>query len=382
MVADVEDEASLTLLSDRAKGIDAALADAAAKKIVTLAAAKNYSVDSEIDAFFTKTSATREACDARARELVGHDNVVPVEVQGVCSYTIYAGSDLEFVVQFRLKSLELKTEITSLATEVYGSLVPEVSFKGILGEEEKGKEQLYVYLMTRMRGMTHLDFILAHGHPENSPENFAWRKTLMEDVASFMALSWKSPQQVSLEYRRRLRETYVADLELLDNSLPIRFRPIIHRCFDALDDIFSLPMVLLHRDFGTCNILVDEATCHLVGVIDWAEAEVCPFGLNLHSLRFLSGKLHLREGWTRYNDYDALQEVFWDTLKREIGGLSEHQLRTIKLARALGLLLSAGFTSRLANEQKPVPIGDDERGRYNMMSLDGFLINPETMFDF
>ncbi|KAL2838261.1 hypothetical protein BJY01DRAFT_220169 [Aspergillus pseudoustus] len=38
-------------------------------------------------------------------------------------------------------------------------------------------------------------------------------------------------------------------------------------------------MVLLHRDFGVCNIMVDETTCNLVGVIDWAEAEDRPLWL-------------------------------------------------------------------------------------------------------
>ncbi|KAK3937837.1 hypothetical protein QBC46DRAFT_266659, partial [Diplogelasinospora grovesii] len=138
---------------------------------------------------------------------------------------------------------------------------------------------------------------------------------------------------------------------------------------------------LLHGDFGSCNIMVDEGTCHLVGVIDWAEAEVCPFGLSLHSLQSLTGKLRLRDGWTRFEDYDTLQNVFWERFKQEVGGLSDDQLRTIKLARALGVLLSRGFTSRLANEPEPAPIGGDERGRYNMMSLDGFLVNPQTKFD-
>lgn len=31
-------------------------------------------------------------------------------------------------------------------------------------------------------------------------------------------------------------------------------------------------MVLLHRDFDTSNILVDEKSCHVTGVIDGAEA--------------------------------------------------------------------------------------------------------------
>lgn len=139
-------------------------------------------------------------------------------------------------------------------------------------------------------------------------------------------------------------------------------------------------MVLLHRDFGTCNIIVDETSCHLVGVVDWAEAEICPFGLNLHSLEALTGKLRLRDGWSRYEDYATLQDVFWSTFAQQVGGVDEDTVQTIKLARITGLLLSAGFTSRLANEPALVPICDDEIGRYKMLSLDGFLINLETRF--
>lgn len=141
---------------------------------------EEYSVASEIEAFFKKISATRAACDNRAIELAG-GNVFPVDIQGACSYSVYAGPELEFVVQFRLKSLALGTKVTSLATEIYGSLVPEVTFNGKVGDGEK--EPLYVYLMSRMRGMTHLDFILEHGFPENSSENLVWRRNVIGDIA-------------------------------------------------------------------------------------------------------------------------------------------------------------------------------------------------------
>lgn len=143
---------------------------------------EEYSVDQEIADFFNKTSATRSACDARATELVG-GSVTPVAVQGVCSYSVYAGPNHDFVVQFRLKSLELRAETARLAREVYGSLAPQVSFNGQIGEDIDGKEPLYVYVMSRVRGTSHLDFILAHGLPQNSPENFPWRKNLIADVA-------------------------------------------------------------------------------------------------------------------------------------------------------------------------------------------------------
>jgi hypothetical protein len=275
-----------------------------------------YNVEDEIAAFFTKTSVTRQTCDDRAKDLAG-GTVTPIKIQGFCSYSVYARPNLEYVVQFRPKSLELKTENTMLAKHLYGTLAPEVSFVGQLGDDDiAGKEPLYVYLANRVRGVTQLEFNLTHACADNSQETFAWRKTLMGDMArytillfnplpvdytkcySFFALAWKSPQPTDPSYRNDLRQTYTSELQLLLTALPVRFHVIIQSCIDSVDAILSLPMVLLHKDFGDCNIMVDETTCHLVGVIDWAEAEIGPFGLNLSSLQNLSRKLHLRDGWS------------------------------------------------------------------------------------
>lgn len=198
---------------------------------------------------------------------------------------------------------------------------------------------------------------------------------------SFFAISWKTPQKVDSAYRDQLGQAYTKELRLLLSALPNRFHAIIEHCIRSMDDIMSLPMVLIHQDFSTCNIMVDATSCHLVGVIDWAEAEICPFGLNLGTLQAFTGKLHLRDGWTRFQDYADLQDTFWDVFTKEVGGLTEAKVQAIKLARVTGLLLSDGFTRRLANETPAVPIGDDEQGRYNMLSLDGFLINPATRFE-
>ncbi|RFU80416.1 vegetative incompatibility het-e-1 [Trichoderma arundinaceum] len=263
---------------------------------------KEYSNEAEIANFFAKTSTTQAACDARARELAG-GSVVPVSVQRACSYSVYAGPNLEFVVQFRLKSLSYDAQTTVLAREIYGDLVPKVTFAGQVGDDSDGKEALTTYWMSRIRGITHLDFILAHGYPENSPNNRVYRKTLMADVAR--------------------------ELSLLLSALPGRFHPIIQKCIGSVDAILSLPMVLLHRDFGYSNIM----------------------------------------------------HIFWDTFKQEVGGLTSDCIQTIKLARITGLLLTYGFTGRFANQPDPVPIGDDECGRYNVLSLDGFLIHPATRFE-
>lgn len=145
-----------------------------------------YSVDQEIAHFFEKTSATRSACDTYVQEHVGGD-VIPVAVQGVCSYTVYAGPNGEFVAQFRLKSLELRMETANLARTIYGHFAPQVAFTGQIGDDMEGKEPLYIYVMGRIPGISYLDFILAHtSHvPENSPEFSSWRKNLITDIARY-----------------------------------------------------------------------------------------------------------------------------------------------------------------------------------------------------
>ncbi|KAF4424234.1 Protein kinase-like domain protein [Fusarium austroafricanum] len=341
-----------------------------------------YSVNDEIISFFTKTSATRSECDARANELTGGGKVVPIEVEGVCSYSVYAGPDLESVVEFRPKSLQLKTETCVLARKVYGSLAPSVSFAGEIGDEASGKEPLCIYVMNRIKGVTYLDFILANGFPENSETVFGYHKNVMADVAKFCALSWNAPLSIDPADRDQLQEKYIKELTLLHTALPKRFQPIIQKCIDSMDGILSLPMVLLYRDFRISKIMVDKASCHIVGVMDWAEAEVSPFGLNLHSIQALTGNLHLWKGWSRYDDFDELQDVFWSVFQEQVGALSEETLHTIKQARITGLLLSPGFTSRVANEPEYGPINDDEQGPYNMMmSLDGFLIYAAINFN-
>lgn len=196
----------------------------------------------------------------------------------------------------------------------------------------------------------------------------------------FFALAWNAPQEVDQAYRDSMAETFEKELQILLVSLPDRFHSIIHTTLASLPSILSLPMVLLHKDFGDCNIIVEEESCHLVGVIDWAEAEIGPFGTNLHSLQDLMSKLHLKNGWIRYEDYDALARSFWETFSDQVGGLGEETIKAIKAARVLGLLRSWGFTSRLANMPKPIPIKDDDSGRYSMMILDGLLLNPTTRF--
>lgn len=197
---------------------------------------------------------------------------------------------------------------------------------------------------------------------------------------SFFAQSWKAAQPVDSVWREKAHNEYRAELELLLGALPERFHPVIQGTIDALTAIISLPAVLVHNDLRSTNLLVSEPDCHLVGVVDWAEAATTPFGMNLHELLTISGELRLQKGVVWFEDHKTLQETFWEVLRAEVG-LGEEEVITIKAARVLGLLRSHGFTNRLASSPKPAPIGDDKVGRYNMLYLDGLLLNPETKYD-
>lgn len=147
-----------------------------------------------------------------------------------------------------------------------------------------------------------------------------------------------------------------------------------------MDAVFSLPMGFLHRDVSTGNLMVDS-DCELVGILDWVEAKVCPFGQDLHFLHNLTCVLDLDTGWRPYGDFESLHRTFWDTFRHEVGAtlVSDGIVKTIKTASMTGLLIYHGFTRRLACMPRPVPISvENEAGRYSMMYLDGFLISPST----
>lgn len=108
--------------------------------------------------FFALTSTTREACNAKARELFGGQIgtvAFPFACSYnayTCSYNVYAGHALELVVQFRLASKPLSTENSRIARKILGSLVSEVSFVGTLGEEGADKQQVHIYVTNRVHG--------------------------------------------------------------------------------------------------------------------------------------------------------------------------------------------------------------------------------------
>ena len=140
-----------------------------------------YSLENKIAVFFKKTSATREACDARAASLVGGP-ISPAAIPGDCSYTVYGGDDSQFVVQFRLQSQSLKLQMVALASKIHGNLAPTTTYHGQLGENTS-QETVSVYSLDRIPGISYIEFHLADTHGQDSEENVALRAGLMTDLA-------------------------------------------------------------------------------------------------------------------------------------------------------------------------------------------------------
>lgn len=116
--------------------------------------------EEKITNFFSRTSATKSLCYAKALSLAPGP-IVPVPSQGCHSYTLYASPSQDQSVQFRLASCFIDLDTQFLAEQTYGDFVPHVSFEGELGEddEDSGKEPVCVYLKNRIPGVGRFDFM-------------------------------------------------------------------------------------------------------------------------------------------------------------------------------------------------------------------------------
>jgi hypothetical protein len=114
--------------------------------------------------------------------------------------------------------------------------------------------------MARVKGLSRLEVILAHGNPANSPENKACGMNLIQDVARSAAVeclsmlwksnlvqilcrSWIAPQAVPQDFRYQMMETSQKELQMLLVSLPERFHTTIRDTLASLPSILSNPNV-------------------------------------------------------------------------------------------------------------------------------------------
>lgn len=285
--------------------------------------------------------------------------VVPAPCQGYCSMTLFV--EEETVVQFRPQCYSLDLKITKAAREVYDSFAPETKCLATLPNSG-----LLVYSMDRIKGVSFRDFRDARCGIAVSHENLVW---LCRDFASFLSRAWDKTTRTQVKLGV-VGKSIVSRLKSLSVDLPIRFRPTARRVLSQIPQVESLPWVLTHGDITAGNIMIDPSSGHLLGLVDWAEAEHLPFGTSIYGLEEILGEM-TASGFKYCRDASDLRTIFWNELKKQIPALHEsHVLQAVLLARELGVLLWHGIAFDNGAIDRVVEEGRDSDEIYR---LDAFL---------
>jgi hypothetical protein len=134
-------------------------------------------------------------------------------------------------------------------------------------------------------------------------------------------------------------------LDILSHRLPSRFTGVISKLHEELPVIFAptYPLVLNHGDLCEMNIIVNPVIGGITGVVDWAEAKILPFGMSLWGLQNMLGVMN-STGWHYYENSSKLEALFWDIFHKSVGMISNDDIRAIKTAEQVGLVIRYGFT--------------------------------------
>jgi hypothetical protein len=100
--------------------------------------------------------------------------------------------------------------------------------------------------------------------------------------------------------------------------------------------------VLNHGDLIPSNILVEEDTWNITGLVDWAEAEYLPFGTCLYGLENLLGYSSDAGGYVYYENEGYLRRVFWECLFDAVPELKSRE-GDVRAIRDVGVLLWYGI---------------------------------------
>lgn len=146
--------------------------------------------------------------------------------------------------------------------------------------------------------------------------------------------------------RGQLLQHYSLQLHRLRQGLPDRFHATLDTLIPQLPSICDQdwPLVPNHTDLLENNIHVDPHTGAIVGICDWRDAEVNPFGMSLGGLETMLGVRKMNEhGWNYFPNHVELREQFWTIFYDFLGATSEAQQQCIEVARLTGLFLENGF---------------------------------------
>ncbi|RMJ09164.1 hypothetical protein CDV36_011198 [Fusarium kuroshium] len=224
----------------------------------------------QIANFFKEHGLARDQVDCFATNLLGSP-VSATPVQGATSYTV-SGDEAAQVVQFRGSQLPMRH--IEVAKQLYGDFVPECESRGMFGP-------VYVYVANLVPGPAFCRVRSQFFSPAPTMEQRL--QQTVQDFARFFASAWINKPARTLEPPPGLLSEYFNILDEVSPGLPAQLQATLDDVRQELPRLFqsSYPMVLQHDDLLENNIHVDEATGHITGIIDWADAKIAPFGVSL-----------------------------------------------------------------------------------------------------
>ncbi|KAK4117539.1 hypothetical protein N656DRAFT_833798 [Canariomyces notabilis] len=229
-------------------------------------------------------------CDQIARSISGASNVYNVDTPGSMSYTVGT------VVSFREPQAHLDQSMVELAQAIHGPLVPKVSQHGPV---DGADPPLAIHTMPYLPGISCLDALDCQVDMDDVTE--AKHVCFVRHLARYFARCWFKPQHVAAEVRAENLNRIQSRFALLKASPSILSTPVVSELAPRLPALFAqeYPQVLTHGDLSRTNILVDEDTFEITGIIDWSLAAILPFGMELDTLYLTTGYMNLDDG-----DYD------------------------------------------------------------------------------
>ncbi|KAF2769341.1 hypothetical protein EJ03DRAFT_246110, partial [Teratosphaeria nubilosa] len=212
-------------------------------------------------------------------------------------------------------------------------------------------------------------------------QDLSQMKMLLRSLSKFLAETWRSGSEswTGMECcAGRVGKSLLFRLEKLARDLPTR--DLRERATQVETAVRSgardgLPIVLTHGDLLPSNILVDQASWRIRGVIDWAEAEWLPFGICLYGLEHLLGYMETAVGkrpkFVYYRQAKELRDEFWGLLLQQIPELENPKtLDQVMLARDVGVFLWRGFAWDDGAIDRVVNVVDDQE---EVACLEAFL---------
>ncbi|KAL4950908.1 hypothetical protein BDW69DRAFT_186882 [Aspergillus filifer] len=274
--------------------------------------------------FASPKSLTQAECDGLAKAITGAADIRRVSLPGSFSYTVVCVKESgNEVVSFRELGNKLDEHTVSLAKDIHGGLVPTSTYHGCV---EGADRPLTIYIMPYLPGVSCIEALECE--VELNAETEAQHTCFIQHLARYFARAWTNPQSIDPVARKETETGIRRRLQTIKGATGLDLEEHVSCLFDE-----HYPAVLTHGDLSHANILVDEDTFEITGIVDWSLASILPFGMDFDAIYGSLGCQDL-EGWHDYACRPRLLEAFWqefwtatkiedDTRRTKIRGAAE-----------------------------------------------------------